>query len=319
MPGEIKIPGIGDVDKKYVIAGVVVGAGIAVVVYVRGKNKAAVSSSGTSQGAMVTDPAGNQCASLDPNSGFCPGTPEDTAYQEQSTGSYGGLGYGGDIGYAGSGVSSAGLVQDPAGNQCSAVSLATGYCPGTPQDIAASGTAATATTGTGTTGSVSTNSDWLEAALGVVPGDSGTVQAALAAVLAGLTVTTAQKNLFLEAVGILGNPPQGYPQPIKTSDTSAQPGTSSAAKTSTAKAGAISNLAITGYNQNGVSFSWNPATGATQGYHWVVSGNGITKSGTTTATHASTSGLDKPGVYNIGVQALPGGPGNNIHTPALKA
>lgn len=83
-------------------------------------------------------------------------------------------------------------------------------------------------------------------------------------------------------------------------------------------AGAISNLRVTGYNRTGVSFAWNNATGATQGYRWVVSGNGITKSGNTTATHVSVNGLTKPGVYNFGIQALPGGPGNNIHTPPLK-
>lgn len=83
-------------------------------------------------------------------------------------------------------------------------------------------------------------------------------------------------------------------------------------------AGAISNLRVTGYSHTGVSFAWNPAPRATQGYAWGISGHGITKKGTTTATHVSVSGLTKPGVYNFGIQALPGGPGNNIHTPSLK-
>ena len=314
LDGDVKIPGMGELPKKYVVGGVAVAGGIVVIVYVRKKKAAAAAAAtpATTTGALVTDPAGNQCAMLDPNSGYCPGTPEDTAYQQQSTGSYAGLGYGGNIGYAGTGVSGAGLQQDPAGNQCAAVNPATGYCPGTSEDVAAGGTTST---GTGTTGSISTNSDWVQEALGVVPGDTATVQSALTGVLAGLTVTTAQKNLFLEAVALVGQPPQGYPQPIKTSDTAAQPG---AAAKATVKAGSISNLAITGYDHTGVSFSWNPVSGATGGYHWVVSGNGITKSGTTTATHASTAGLTKPGVYNIGVQALPGGAGDNIHTPALK-
>jgi hypothetical protein len=30
-------------------------------------------------GAMQTDPAGNQCAVINPDTGYCPGTPEDTA------------------------------------------------------------------------------------------------------------------------------------------------------------------------------------------------------------------------------------------------
>lgn len=83
-------------------------------------------------------------------------------------------------------------------------------------------------------------------------------------------------------------------------------------------AGPISNLRVTGYNRTGVSFAWNPASGATQGYAWGVSGNGISKKGNTAATQVSVNGLTKPGVYNFAVQALPGGPGNNIHTPPLK-
>jgi hypothetical protein len=63
--------------------------------------------------------------------------------------------------------------------------------------------------------------------MGNVPGNPETVHAALAAVLGGLTVTTAQKNLFLEAAGINGNPPGGYPKPIKVSDTAGHPGTGS--------------------------------------------------------------------------------------------
>lgn len=90
---------------------------------------------------------------------------------------------------------------------------------------------------------------------------------------------------------------------------------------SPAKAGAISNLEVTGYNHTGVSFAWNAATGVTQGYAWKltsVDGQGITISGNTNATHVSVNGLTKAGVYNFGIQGLPGGPGNNIHTPSMK-
>lgn len=307
LDGDIKIPGAGELPKKYVLGAVAVSVGIVVIVYVRKKKSAASSAStaSTATGALVTDPAGNQCATLDPNSGYCPGSPEDTAYQAQSTGSYSGLGYGGGIGYPG--VSSAGLVTDPAGNQCAAVDPATGYCPGTPEDTAAGGTTGAVTTGTGATGAtVSTNSDWLQEALSVVPGNSSTVQTALASVLGGLTVTTAQKNLFLEAVGILGQPPQGYPQPIKTSDTSAHPAAGAKA------AGAISNLAATP-NASGFTAHWNPAPNVSQGYAWQVTGGGITKSDTTKSTSVSVGGLKAKTVYNFGIQALPGGPGNNIH------
>jgi hypothetical protein len=42
-------------------------------------------------------------------------------------------------------------------------------------------------------------------------GNTSTVQAALGYALSGSPVTAAQKNLFMEAVGLLGPPPQGYP------------------------------------------------------------------------------------------------------------
>ena len=107
-------------------------------------------------------------------------------------------------------------------------------------------------------------------------------------------------------------PPAGTSPPSIT-----PPGTNGGGKGWT-PAGPISNLRVTGYSRTGVSFAWNPASGATQGYAWGVSGQGITKKGNTSATHVSVTGLTKPGVYNFGIQALPGGPGNNIHTPPLK-
>ena len=81
-------------------------------------------------------------------------------------------------------------------------------------------------------------------------------------------------------------------------------------------AGAISNLRVTGYNKTGASFAWNPVSNATQGYAWNLTGP-TSQHGVTMMTHVSVNGLKK-GVYNFGVQALPGGPGNNIHTPEIK-
>lgn len=254
---DLKIPGIGDVDKKYVIAGVLAGAGIAAVVYVRGKNKAATADTATASAGTVTDPAGNVCTILDPNSGYCPGSPEDTAYQENVTGDLSGVGYGGAFG--GTGTSLAGLLSDPAGNQCSAVNPATGFCPGTQQDLAA--TAAQGATGTGNTGSggITTNTDWINEALSVIPGDQTTIRTALVDVLAGMTVTSAQKNIFEQAVGVLGQPPQTYPQPIKTSDTSAQPGGPAKYAANPPK-----NLRLVHNGKTGVEIQWNSVAGATK-------------------------------------------------------
>jgi hypothetical protein len=302
MADAINVPGLGSVPKKYAIGAVATAAGLGVIVYLRARSaaKAAAAAPAVAAGSgQVTDPAGNTCAALDPNSGYCPGSPEDTAYQETATGDLSGLGYGGN---AGTGISEAGLVTDPAGNQCTAVDPVTGYCPGTPQDLQAQGASGASAGSTAGASTITTNSEWLQEALTLLPGgDTSANEAALAGVIGGLTVTTAQMNIFNEAVGLLGEaPPQGYPQPIKTSDTSGQP-----AKTA-AKAGAISNL-----QQSGSTVRWNAASGATGGYAIRITGP-QSKSATVKATSYSLAGLKK-GSYNFGIQGLPGGPGDNIH------
>lgn len=217
MPDNIRLPVFGEVPKKYAIGGGIAAVVVVGVIVVRKRSAANAagaanaenaSVSGTDgSGGTVTDPAGNVCAAVNPVSGYCPGTPEDQSFQ---SGGYAGVpdfgaGYGGGYG--------SGYVIDPAGNQCYALDPATGYCPGYNP------------VGTGSGSGITTNDEWLSAAMSDVPGNQGTIQAALSAVLGGLTVTTAQKDLFLEAVGINGEPPQGYPKPIKTSDTSGHPGT----------------------------------------------------------------------------------------------
>lgn len=194
--GDVKLPVFGEVPKKYAVGGIVVGVAVVGVIIMRNRSKSAGSTgSGTSSASsgMITDPAGNVCAALDPNSGYCPGSPEDQQYQSdaglQGISSYGGdpyagYGYGGYGGYGGSGG-----MGSPTGTQ------------------------------------PATNEQWVEEAIGTVPGNASAIRTALERVLAGLTVTTAQKDLFLEAAGINGQPPGGYPQPIKTSDTAGHPGT----------------------------------------------------------------------------------------------
>jgi hypothetical protein len=43
------------------------------------KNYGPGKSSSTVPAGVMTDPAGNQCAAINPDTGYCPGTPEDTA------------------------------------------------------------------------------------------------------------------------------------------------------------------------------------------------------------------------------------------------
>lgn len=69
---------IGGIKKQYVYIGgglVIVVAG---VVWFRSKHQS------NSNSGNVTDPAGNVCSALDPNSGYCPGTPQDLAYQQSA-------------------------------------------------------------------------------------------------------------------------------------------------------------------------------------------------------------------------------------------
>lgn len=270
LDGDVKIPGAGEVPKKYIVGGIVIGGGIAVIVYIRSRKASQATAPGQAATGMVTDPAGNVCAAVDPNSQYCPGSPEDISWQQSNSGTFG----------SGIGAGNAGgtSVQD-------------------------GGATAGGTGATGSTTAPQTNSDWTAAALQVLPGgDTPANEAALAGVLGGQTVTTAQKNIFLEAVGLIGPPPQGYPQPIKTSDTAAHP--EPGGKT----AGNITGLTVRP-SGSGIQAKWNAATNATGGYAWQLSGP-EDKNGHTHSTIVTIHGL-KHGTYNFGIQALPGGQGDN--------
>jgi hypothetical protein len=100
-----------------------------------------------------------------------------------------------------------------------------------------------------------------------------------------------------------------------TSSTGTVSGT---APSTPAKAGAISNLQASSVGSTTAKVSWNKATGATSySYAVMLAANWpkgpAVKSGTTTATSVSLSGLKAKSTYNFGVQGLPGGPGDNIH------
>jgi PASTA domain len=196
--GDVKVPGLGGVQKKYVIGGVVVGGLIAVIVYIRIRNTAA----STATAAATPDAGAAADPSIDPATGL-PYADETSGTIDPATGipyaeESGGGDYGGGGAYGSTDLDSQ------------------GYPIGSAADLAWQ---AQQTSG------ITTNEEWVQAAMGDLPGDQATIQAALLGVLSGQTVTTAQKTLFLEAVALNENPPQGYPTPIKTSDTAAQPGT----------------------------------------------------------------------------------------------
>ena len=101
--------------------------------------------------------------------------------------------------------------------------------------------------------------------------------------------------------------------------TSTKTSTTTATSTSTAPAkktaGAISNLVVTATGKTTAKATWNKASNATGGYAYKVTQmNGkVVKTGNTAATSVSISGLTAGWTYNFGIQALPGGPGNNEH------
>lgn len=122
-------------------------------------------------------------------------------------------------------------------------------------------------------GAITTNSDWVTAGVGTLV-DSGVEQGvattALTRVLGGLSVTAAQRDHFMQAVGTLGQPPQGYPTPIKVTD----PGTEPKPPPPTTLA-AVTGLRSTGTFTTHVNLDWNPVPGA-EGYTVYRNGARIT-------------------------------------------
>ena len=92
-------------------------------------------------------------------------------------------------------------------------------------------------------------------------------------------------------------------------------GGATATKTAAKTAGAVSGLASSAVTKTSFKVSWKAAANATS-YAYIVrdlASHAQVKSGTTTATSVTVSGLKSGTDYNFGVQGLPGGPGDNIH------
>jgi hypothetical protein len=220
--GDVKVPVLGNVSKKgLMVAGVVAGGVLAYAYYRHAKN-ASSSTTGTAtgtSGGLVTDPAGNTCAALDPNSGYCPGTAQDLAYQQENEGD----------------------INSDDGEDTSDIDPETGYEYGTPADTAAlaalDGTGTTTTTGT-TTATATTNADWEQECItnlesgGVDSTTIANAESGLPRYLAKLSLTSAQATAVQLAVGLTGEPPVGGPFAIITAPpTSTGTGTGSTATT----------------------------------------------------------------------------------------
>jgi hypothetical protein len=201
MPG-INIPGIGEVDKKKAL--IIGGSTIAVIAIVMIRKKSA----GTAAAATTTTTDPN---AIDPATGipYSQETGGSNSLIDPSTG----IPYADEAnGLGGYNVGGGGSVFD-SGNYDAA-----GYPLGSQADLAWQAQVS----GTSVAGqSITTKSEWVAAAEQQL-GNTADVASALAKVLGGLPVTVDQQNLFLEAVGIIGQPPGGYP-PIKLTNTAGQP------------------------------------------------------------------------------------------------
>jgi hypothetical protein len=213
----IKLPGVGPVKTPVALAAGGVVVGILIYAYWRRSKTNA-----TDTTTATTDAS----TAIDPSTGL--------TYAEEAAGGGGtGYGYPSYGGYSGGGQYSQ-----------------NGY------DVY--GNPLPAPTGLGG-GAITTNNDWATQAETVLQGAGVTQAVATAAVtrvLGGLTVTSTQRDYFLQAVGTLGQPPQGYPTPIKVTD----PGTGG--PIGGAQLRAPSGLHSTGHSKHTVSLAWKPVAGA---------------------------------------------------------
>jgi hypothetical protein len=273
MPGSVSVPGIGPVKKPVLIAVGLGTAGVLAYAYIRRRRAAAADTTTTT----------------------------DTTATDQTTADQYAL--------AGAAAADSGYAVVPAGNVGTAAYSPYGY------DVY--GNPLPAPTQAGTAGGVyTTNADWDIAAINGLEA-TGTSEAtgslAISRVLGGLTVTSAQRDLFMEAVGLLGQPPQGYPQPIKLVDTPAQP----APTTTTAKPGKAGNVHATKVTRTEIALDWNAASHAS-GYHIDVNGRRVTS---VQYSQYALQGLHPNSSYSITItpdNSAGTGPASTIHVRTHK-
>jgi len=219
---DVKVPGIGPVKKPVALAAGGVVVGILVYAYwKRSKANAAAASTTAAGTTTATDPS----QAIDPSTGL--------TYAEEAAGGGGtGYGYPSYGGYSGGGQYSQ-----------------NGY------DVY--GNPLPAPTGLGG-GAITTNNDWATAAETVLQDAGVTLAVATAAVTRVLGVTSTQRDYFLQSVGTLGQPPQGYPKPIKVTD----PGTGGPPPVGGGTLAAPGGLHQTAHSDHTATLAWTPVTGA---------------------------------------------------------
>lgn len=169
--GTVHVPGLGPMKKKTALWVTFGGVGLVLgYIYLKQRGTIGGGSSTASTAATVTDPAGNVCATLDPTSGYCPGSAEDQAYY-----STGGLGPATTGGF----VDTSGALDNTSG----------GSSPIGP-------------------GSFSNNAEWAqycESSMGSNGADA--IAAALGKYITGGAVSATQVTTIDEAIAIGGYPP----------------------------------------------------------------------------------------------------------------
>ena len=280
--GGVRLPGVGHVSKKWLmIVGVASVGSVTYFVIKRRKNAAA---------AAATPAAADSTGAIDPLTGDIAGSAQDTA----------------DLA----------AMQDDGGASAADDGIGDygGYLAATPAAATIPGA-----------GGFVTNAEWAQQAetdLGGIGIDETALAAALGHYLTGSQLATGEQSLVDQAIAEEGYPPvsasSGYPpgmrtSPTSTSGTGTTTGTTTGTGTSgTAGAGPISNLQPSKQTATSVTMKWNPSKGAAGGYAWNLTGPGVSKSGKTSATSVTVSGLKK-GTFNFAVQGLPGGAGDNYH------
>lgn len=197
LDGNVKILGK-DVSKKSLAIGGAAFAVVAVII-IRRRN-AQTAATGTSAaagtaaatGGTGTDPAGNT-GPIDPATGYVYGSPEDLSASGTSGAGYA---YG-----SGSGI-------DP--NTGVPYAYEFGAGGGAPITNAPVSTP------------ITTREEWIQAAENDL--NAPNFGSVAAKVFAGIAVSSADKDLFLEGVALENAPPGGYPTPIKLTDTKGHPG-----------------------------------------------------------------------------------------------
>jgi hypothetical protein len=154
---------------------------------------------------------------------------------------------------------------------------------------------------TGTSGVFSTNSDWANAAESALENGGVTLAVstlAISRVLGGLTVTSAQRDYFLQGVGLLGPPPQGYPTPIKLTDSGTGPTNPPPGSPLPKPTG----VKVVSTDKTHATLQWSPVTGAS---HYRVYRSDVSVNvGDSSDTKTTIGGLRSNHTYHLHVRAV---------------